>query len=89
MIAMTEHDILHGLARRARAAFLERGQRGVLIAHDGRLIYNTLADGDDGSEQADGIRSLLATYDPAREAVLHFLSHGTPTTRLIQITGVH
>jgi len=89
MIAVTEHDVLQGLARRARMAFQERGERGVLIANGGRLIYNTLSGGHDGSEQAARIRALLASYDPACEAVLHFLVRGTPTTRLIPIADLH
>lgn len=69
--------------------YRERGERGVLIAHEGRLRYNTLTSGDDGSGGVKQIRELLATYDPDREGILHFLSGGVPTTRLIRIAEMH
>lgn len=88
-MTLSESDILQGLGRRAREAYRERREKGVLVVNGGRLIYNTMADGDDGSDGVQHLRELLASYDPAHEAVLHFLSGGVPTTRLIRIAEMH
>jgi hypothetical protein len=86
------------IARRARACFRERGQRGVMIVTLNELPflgpdldYQPRGADDEATEAGRVLSELLDTYDPERQAVLcyHDAAGDRAEAKIVDIESRH